>query len=104
MNKVIRDGFVAVLYSPGYGAGWYTWHNIPELIYDPAVVDMVEQGTDYKAIIQYCEEKYPSFTQCYLGAEDLRISWIKEFRVFIINEYDGNESIQFREDINWLVA
>ena len=104
MNKVIKDGFVAVLYSPGYGAGWYTWHQIPELIYDPAVVDMVERKASSEAIIQYCEEKYPSFTKCYLGAEDLQISWIKEFRVFIINEYDGNESIQFREDINWLVA
>ena len=26
MEKVIRDGKVAVLYSPGYGAGWsYSW-------------------------------------------------------------------------------
>ena len=103
MNKVIRDGFVAVLYSPGYGAGWYTWHNIPELIYDPVVVDMVEQDRRNE-IEAYCEEKYPSFTKCYLGAEDLTITWIKEFRVFLIEEYDGNESIRFREDIEWLVA
>jgi hypothetical protein len=39
-----------------------------------------------------------------LGAEDLRISWIKEGRVFLIDEYDGFESIRFREDIDWLVA
>jgi hypothetical protein len=26
MEKVIRDGKVAVLYSPGYGAGWYSWN------------------------------------------------------------------------------
>jgi hypothetical protein len=104
MNKVIKDGFVAILYSPGYGSGWYTWHNIPELIYDPVVVDLVDKGTDYTAIIQYCEEKYPSFTKCYSGAEDLRISWIKEGRVFLIDEYDGFESIRFREDIDWLVA
>jgi len=103
MNKVIRDGKVAVLYSPGYGAGWYTWHQIPELIYDPVVVDMVEQDRRNE-IEAYCEEKYPSFTKCYLGAEDLRISWIKEGRVFLIEEYDGNESIRFREDIEWLVA
>jgi len=103
MNKVIRDGKVAVLYSPGYGAGWYTWHQIPELIYDPVVVDMVEQDRRNE-IEAYCEEKYPSFTKCYLGAEDLRISWIKEGRVFLIEEYDGNESIRFREDIHWLVA
>ena len=24
MKKVIRDGLVVVLYSPGYGAGWIT--------------------------------------------------------------------------------
>jgi len=103
MNKVIRDGFVAVLYSPGYGAGWYTWHNIPELIYDPTIVEMIEQGrlNDVEA---YCEKTYPSFTKCYIGASDLEISWIKEGREFIIEEYDGNESIRFREDIHWLVA
>jgi len=103
MNKVIRDGFVAVLYSPGYGAGWYTWHNIPELIYDPTIVEMIEQGR-LNDVESYCELTYPSFTKCYLGAEDLQISWIKEGRVFLIEEYDGNESIRFREDIDWLVA
>ena len=25
MDKVVRDGLVAVLVSPGHGAGWYTW-------------------------------------------------------------------------------
>ena len=25
MNKVIRDGKVAVVVSPGFGAGWSTW-------------------------------------------------------------------------------
>lgn len=25
MDKIERDGKVAVLYSPGYGAGWSTW-------------------------------------------------------------------------------
>lgn len=27
MDKVIKDGKVAVLYSPGFGAGWFTWNN-----------------------------------------------------------------------------
>jgi hypothetical protein len=42
MNKVVRDGKVAVIYSPHYGAGWYSWHGIPELLFDPAVVAMIE--------------------------------------------------------------
>ena len=41
MEKVIRDGKVAVLYSPGYGAGWFSWHGIEELLYDPVVVGMI---------------------------------------------------------------
>jgi len=101
MNKVIRDGKVAVIYSPGYGAGWYTWHQIPELIYDPVVVEMIEQDRRNE-IEAYCQTHWPNV---YVGdVEDLRISWIKEFRVFLIEEYDGNESIRFREDIEWLVA
>ena len=101
MNKVIRDGFVAVLYSPGYGAGWYTWHNIPELIYDPTIVEMIEQDR-LNEIEAYCENRW--FNVYLSDPEDLRITWIKEGREFIIEEYDGNESIRFKEDIHWLVA
>jgi hypothetical protein len=101
MNKVIRDGFVAVIYSPGYGAGWYTWHNIPELVYDPTIVEMIEQDR-LNDIEAYCESQWPDV---YLSdVEDLRITWIKEGREFIIEEYDGNESIRFKEDAHWLVA
>jgi hypothetical protein len=37
MQKLIRDDKVAVLVSPGFGAGWYTWHWVEELIYDPSL-------------------------------------------------------------------
>ena len=104
MDKVIRDGFVAVLTSPGYGAGWYSWHLVPELVFDPVIVDMVDKGVDYTEIIQYCEKQFPSFTHCYAGAEDLTITWIQEGREFVINEYDGFESIEFKDDMAWLVA
>jgi hypothetical protein len=44
MNKLIRDGLVAVLYSPGFGAGWYSWNSEhPEILFDPALVELVEQ-------------------------------------------------------------
>ena len=102
MEKVIRDGKVAILTSPGYGAGWYSWHMIPELMYDPTVVSMVEDRVNYEAIEAYCEERWPD--NYFGGAEDLVITWVPEGRVFIINEYDGAESIQFRDDIEWMVA
>ena len=34
MNKVIRDGKVAVLISYGFGAGFYTWGAPLEAIFD----------------------------------------------------------------------
>lgn len=49
-NKVIRDGKVAVVYSPGFGDGWYTWNmDCPELLFDPIIVQCVENN-DLKGV------------------------------------------------------
>ena len=103
MNKVIRDGKVAVLYSPGYGAGWYSWNwNHPECVFDPNVVAMVEAG-QYDQIEAYCKTAYG--TELYLGgAEQLKIEWIPVGTKFRIDEYDGYESIEYGQDTDWLVA
>jgi len=44
MQKVIRDGKVAVLISPGFGGGWHTWNHVDELLFHPVLVNMVENG------------------------------------------------------------
>lgn len=48
MNKVIENGLVAVLYSPGYGAGWSTWNLEKELnetlLFHPSLVEMVRNN------------------------------------------------------------
>jgi hypothetical protein len=62
MEKVIRDGLVAVLYAPGFGAGWFSWHDIEDLVYDPVVVDMVEREEDPDNIVKYCVSKYSDST------------------------------------------
>ena len=39
------DGQVAVLYSPGYGAGWSTWNDFSGcLIFDSRIVELVLQN------------------------------------------------------------
>jgi hypothetical protein len=48
MEKVVREGKVAVLYSPGFGAGWTTWGAPKELLFDPEVVALVEADQRYK--------------------------------------------------------
>ena len=106
MNKVVRDGLVAVLYSPGHGAGWYTW-NIGldfdglELIFDPGLVSLVEQG-DQEKILAYATLKWPD---AYLGGlEDLLIQWLPEGTEFRIEENDGSETLIIKDQIEWIVA
>lgn len=102
MDKVIRDGLVAVIYSPGYGAGWYSWHGIEELLFDPVVVEMLEEEADPEDIHRYCVEKYGD--DLYLKTDDLAIAWIPEGREFQIHEYDGSESLRFKDEMHWIVA
>jgi hypothetical protein len=34
----------------------------------------------------------------------LKVEWIPEGALFKVNEYDGSESIELKENDNWLVA
>lgn len=104
MEKVIRDGKVAVLYSPGFGAGWSTWnYSFPECLFDPDIVEMVEKEIDAHEIAQFAEKKYGE--EFYAGgADDLRIVWLTEGTLFRINEYDGSESLETSQTVNWNVA
>jgi len=101
MNKLIRDGKVAVLVSPGYGAGWYTWHGNEELLYDPSIVEWIEQG-DLDKINTYLELKYPNDTS--LGLSDLEVNWVPAGARFRIDEYDGAESLVLETNEHWLTA
>lgn len=102
MEKVIRDGKVAVVYSPKFGAGWYTWNTEhPDMIYDPTVVFYVEQGR-LDELRAYCELKWPG---AYLGGADtLEIAWLPVGTQFRISEYDGSESVETKDNIDWMTA
>lgn len=103
MERCVRDGRVAVLVSPGFGAGWFSWHGIEALLFDPAVVELVESGADSSVIEQYCEELYgdePYFG----GAGDLIVEWVPVGARFRIHEYDGSESLVLESEEEWFVA
>ena len=102
MLKKIENGLVAVLYSPGFGAGWYSWHGIRELLFDPKVVDMVLEKTSAETIELYCKTVYGD--QNYIGASDLTVAWVQQGFQFIIDEYDGAESLRLKEEIIWVTA
>lgn len=92
MDKLIRDGKVAILYSPDYGCGWY-YQNIdhPECLFDPDIAKIVlgEETGDISAI---AEQKWGEDFSTY-GASDLRVEWLPVGTEFYISEYDGSESV-----------
>jgi hypothetical protein len=105
MNKLVRDGKVAVLYSPDYGSGWYTWNaDHPELLFDPIIVDFVLNKPEnwLQGIEAYCELVYPgSYTG---GSSDLEVMWIPAGSQFLVEEYDGSESVVLKDEMKWIVA
>lgn len=113
MNKVIRDGKVAVVVSPGFGAGWSSWawdrmaHDGEEayrdfMLFDSVLVTMIERGLSVETIEEYVTNNYP---HTYCGAaDDLTIQWLPVGTAFRIHEYDGAESVEIRDDIQWTIA
>ena len=103
MSKVIRDGKVAVLVSPGYGAGWYSWNTeYPEILFDPIVVDAIERKLPIREIETYLKDTYPNIHLS--GYCDLEIQWIPEGTQFKIDEYDGYETLMAISNITWFTA
>jgi hypothetical protein len=101
MNKVVRDGKVAVLISDGWGAGFHSWGAPVEAIFDPILVDLIENEKISEAIT-YVEATYPD---AYNGsAEELVVQWIPEGTKFLIIEYDGNESLMIQDTQAWITA
>lgn len=101
IKKVIRDGKVGVLFSPGFGAGFLTWGAPIEAIFDPKLIELVENN-EYQEAVNYVESTY---TDVYTGGVfDLTVAWVPEGIKFIIEEYDGNERIRIMDETEWITA
>lgn len=107
MEKVVRDGKVAVLVSPGFGAGWYTWARTDDakaecLLFDPEMVEWVLAGKNGEP--PDLEAKYGLEHLYTGGAEDLVVQWVPVGAKFRIHEYDGSESLVLESDEKWVIA
>jgi len=107
INKLIRDGKVGIIISPSYGGGFYSWGAPLEAIFDPKLIELVENlnGDENDPIVEeikiYLERTYDD---PFADIEDLVVVWIEEGQKFIIDEYDGAESIVFIEDLDVITA
>lgn len=104
-----------ILYSPGYGGGWSSWHQMPPKFaceYQP-IIDALEKGEElvlnkdatkwkleledyHPAVRQYvqdCKEKY-NVTPYLGGIEDLCIFTCGDDELVKIREYDGAERVE----------
>jgi len=106
MKKLIKDGKVAVLISPGYGAGWSTWvfGNSDELLFDPVIAQMVLNHADIDEMEEVARLRYPDESGSFGGLEDLEVHWVDQGTEFIVEEYDGAESIRYKDGFTWSVA
>jgi len=102
VEKVIRDEKVAVIYSPGYGAGWSTWNTDEDqetLIFSPELVRLIESEvpiTDKVLKGLFGDNIY--------NPGNFRIKWIPVGTAFRINEYDGAESIETYDGERYFTA
>jgi hypothetical protein len=102
VNKLIKDGKVAVLISQDFGAGWSTWNREQlDMLFDAGLADLVLKG-DPEQILAYATVKWPN---AYLGGlEDLTVVWVEQGQLIKINEYDGRESIEYRDSDDWITV
>ena len=72
-----------------------------EILFDPNIVTYGETKR-WNELKVYMELKYPDL---YLGGiGDLTVEWIPIGSQFKVTEYDGSESIEYRDSENWLIA
>ena len=106
VEKVIRNGQVAVLISPGYGAGWSTWcddNQRETALFDKRLVEAVEAGVE--DIEPLAKEIFGDSNYFYCGGwRDIKIIWLPIGTRFRIDEYDGSETLRTLDSYETFVA
>ena len=104
IEKIEKDGRIAVLYSPGFGSGWSSWADDDQkeaLCMDARIVGPVLAG-DKAGAVAAALAMFPDFYAG--GADDLKVMWIEKGAAFEVDEYDGSESVHVIGGRTYLVA
>jgi len=97
MDKIIKDGKVAVAISYGFGAGWSTWSDVSPT---DAEFNQLFIDKDLNGVRKLAKSKdfYDG------GVDQVEIIWVEEGALFKISDYDGSESIEFKDPADWSIA
>jgi hypothetical protein len=94
MEKVIRDGKVAVIYSSDY-TGWYSDHGHEALLYHPELVRVIEEGG--KITEELCESLGFNVRWC---GDAHSIQWVPVGMQFTVIDWnDGMEIVVTEDDL-----
>lgn len=119
MNKLVRNGRVAVIISINYGSGWFSEHGDERLLFDPVIAtelaDKEEGWTDRLRtylISEYLDNKSPEEASNYdyviarmaMNPTSYGVRWVDQGVFFRIEEYDGRESILSNDEYDWVEA
>ena len=125
MSKVERyineDGKVGVLISGGYGAGWSTWADSKDrefFLFDRGLValalDKEAANGPFDKTTQWLIEMNTEELEVYLkengvdsftgGWAGVYVKWMDQGTEFIVEEYDGSESLRYRDNEDWMSA
>ena len=109
INRLIRDGHVVVLISPGFGMGWSSWGQeyASQMLFDPQIADIItnpdlSRQESLERITMVAELKYPK--QYLGGLHTLEFRFVPLGARFMIDEYDGHESLVLESDVRWITA
>lgn len=99
------QGLVAVLISPGFGAGWSTWCSADSqreaMLFDSRLVDYILQ-TGTEGFGAFAESLgYDTYMG---GVDDIQVEWLEPGTRFLVDEYDGSESIRTFDDLCYIIA
>jgi len=95
------DGKVAVIVSPGYGAGWSTWGEAESCL-DGELAQAILDERPLEDLELIAANNWNN--QYAGGVEDCVVQWVQEGQPFEIDEYDGNESLREIYIDDFLVA
>ncbi len=101
MEKVIKDGKVAVLISNDWGSGFHTYGAPLEAIFNPQLVELIE-NKNYNEAMEFIKKTYPNVPA--YDITGLCVEWVEEGREFYITEYNELESIVFKDEVKWITA
>lgn len=103
MDKVVRDGKVAVLVSHGFGAGWSTWADDDQreaMLFHPRLVEAAEKEMSVGDVDLILADLFGADNAPDTGGwRKIRIQWLPVGERFFVNEYRGSEDIVTSDDL-----